>query len=123
MEVHKVVRRRGSHIFWTIGSEMAVRLSSSRAGRPLPPRKISSTNFCQRLSRNQGLSAAGRIRSIEKSNNLIGIRTRDLSACRIVPQPTTLPRAPNAKDVHEEMFPVGSVCRVKRFTTRWQKFH
>jgi hypothetical protein len=23
----------------------------------------------------------------------------------------------NAKDIHKEMFPVGSVCRVKRFTT------
>jgi hypothetical protein len=42
-----------------------------------------------------GPYAAGRIRSIEKkSNNLIGNRTRDLPACSIVPQPTTLPRAP-----------------------------
>jgi hypothetical protein len=32
---------------------------------------------------------AGRIRSIEKSNDLIGIRTRDLPACSVVPQPTT----------------------------------
>jgi hypothetical protein len=38
---------------------------------------------------------AGRIRSIEKSNDLIGIRTRDLPACSIVPQPVTLPRALN----------------------------
>jgi hypothetical protein len=29
-----VVRRRGTHIF---GSQMAVKLSASRAGRPLPP--------------------------------------------------------------------------------------
>jgi hypothetical protein len=34
---------------------------------------------------------AGRIRSIEKSNNLIGTETRDLLACSTVPQPTTLP--------------------------------
>jgi hypothetical protein len=34
------------------------------------------------------------IRSIEKYNDLIGIQTRDLPACSIVPQPTTLPRAP-----------------------------
>jgi hypothetical protein len=39
-------------------------------------------------------SAAGRIRSIEKSNDLIGNRTRDLPACSVVPQPSTLPRAP-----------------------------
>jgi hypothetical protein len=73
---------------------MAVRLSALRAGRSLPPRKIPGTQFCQRLSRPQGHSAAGRIRSIEKSNDLIGIRSRNFPACSIVPQPTTLPRAP-----------------------------
>jgi hypothetical protein len=30
----------------------------------------------------------------KKSIDLIGLKTRDLSACSIVPQPTTLPRAP-----------------------------
>jgi hypothetical protein len=30
----------------TIGSQMAVRLSALRAGRPLPPRKIPGTHFC-----------------------------------------------------------------------------
>jgi hypothetical protein len=30
---------------------------------------------------------------LKKSNNLIENRTRDLPACSIVPQPTTLPRA------------------------------
>jgi hypothetical protein len=89
------VRRRGSHIFYTIGSQMAVRLSALRAGRPpFTPKKIPGTHFCQRLSRSQGHSAAGKIRSIEKSNNLIGTRTRDLPARSIVPQPTTLPHAP-----------------------------
>jgi hypothetical protein len=37
MKAHTVVRRRGSHIFKTVGSQMAVRLSAPRAGRPLPP--------------------------------------------------------------------------------------
>jgi hypothetical protein len=46
------------------------------------------------MSRPQGHSAAERIRSIEKSNDLMGNRTRDLPACNIVPQPTTLPPAP-----------------------------
>jgi hypothetical protein len=36
----------------------------------------------------------GRIRSIEKIH-LIGTRTRDLPACSIVPQPSTLPRVPS----------------------------
>jgi hypothetical protein len=73
---------------------MAVRLSALRADRPLPPRKILGTHFCHRLSRPQGHSAVGRIRSSEKSSDLIGIRSRDLPACSIVPEPTTLPRAP-----------------------------
>jgi hypothetical protein len=37
MGTHSFVRCRGSHIFWKIGSQMAVRLSALRAGRPLPP--------------------------------------------------------------------------------------
>jgi hypothetical protein len=47
------------------------------------PRKIPGNNFCQKLSRPQGHSAAGRVRSIEKSNDLVGNRTRDLPACSI----------------------------------------
>jgi hypothetical protein len=75
---------------------MAVRLSALRADRPrFTPRKILGTHFCQRLSRPQSHSTAGRIRSIENSNDLIGIRTRDLPACSMVPQPTTQPRAPS----------------------------
>jgi hypothetical protein len=50
------------------------------------PRKIPGTHFCQRLSRPQGNSTAGRFRSIEKSNDLIGNQTRTLLACTIVPQ-------------------------------------
>jgi hypothetical protein len=42
----------------------------------------------------KGRNAAGRIWSTEKSNDLIGNWTCDLPACSMVPQPTTLPRAP-----------------------------
>jgi hypothetical protein len=45
------------------------------------------------LSRTKDHSAAGKIRSIEKSTDLIGKRTREHPACSIVPQPPTLPRA------------------------------
>jgi hypothetical protein len=55
-------------------------LSVTRAGRPLPPGRFR-------------VLISGRIRSIEKSNDLIGNRTLDLPACSIVPRPTTLPRA------------------------------
>jgi hypothetical protein len=40
MKAHRVVRRRGFHIFYTIGSQMAVRLSTLRAGLPLRPRRF-----------------------------------------------------------------------------------
>jgi hypothetical protein len=65
-----------------------------------------------RLSRPQGHSAAGSVRSIEKSNNLIGNRNRDLQSRDIVPQPTMLPRAPVIE--HNET-KVHSVCIFKSF--------
>jgi hypothetical protein len=46
MEAHIVVRRRGSYIFYTIGSQMAVRLSALRTGRPLLTGKIPGTHLC-----------------------------------------------------------------------------
>jgi hypothetical protein len=60
---------------------------------PFTSRKIPGTHFCQRLSRPQGHTAAGRIRSTERSSDLIGNRNRDLPACSIVPQPSMLPRS------------------------------
>jgi hypothetical protein len=36
VEAHKVLRRGGSHIFYTINPQMAVKLSALRAGRVLP---------------------------------------------------------------------------------------
>jgi hypothetical protein len=61
---------------------------------PFTPRKIPGTHFCQRLSRPQGHSVAGRIRSTEKCNNIVGNQTHSLLACSIVPQPITLPCVP-----------------------------
>jgi hypothetical protein len=64
--------------------------------RPPPTlRTIPGTHFCYSLSRSHGHSTAGRMRSNEKSNDLIGNRTRDLPACSVVPQSTTLRRALN----------------------------
>jgi len=61
---------------------------------PLPPRNIPGTHFCYKLSQSQGHSAAGRIMSMKKSNDINRNRTRDLPACGAVPQPTAPPRAP-----------------------------
>jgi hypothetical protein len=51
----------------------------------------------------RGRSAARRIRSIEKSNDLVKNRSSDIPACGIVPQPTTLPRV-----TFHTMFPINS---------------
>jgi hypothetical protein len=53
---------------------------------PFTPRRIPGAHSCWRLSWPQGHGAAGRIWSIEKSNDLIGNRTHDLPACSIVPR-------------------------------------
>jgi hypothetical protein len=55
-----------------------MRLSALRDGRPL---FIPQKDSWYSLSRPQGHSAAGRIRSIEEFSDLIGNRTRDLTAC------------------------------------------
>jgi hypothetical protein len=65
---------------------------------PPPPNKsecyqIPGTHFSLRLSWHQDHSAAGRIRSIEKFNDLIRNWTHNLLACSIVPQSTMLLRA------------------------------
>jgi hypothetical protein len=59
----------------------------------LYPQEYSWYSFLLQAKSTEGHSAAGRNRSTEKSND-IGNRTRDLPACSIVRQPTTLPRAP-----------------------------
>ena len=68
-----------------------VMLSGLRTGRIYPPGNFPGTHFCQRLSRPQGRSAAGRIMSMKISNNTIGNRSSDLPACSAVPQPTAPP--------------------------------
>jgi hypothetical protein len=55
VEDHYCVRRRGSHSFYRMASQMAVTLSALRVGCALPLRKIPGTYFCLRLSKSQGL--------------------------------------------------------------------
>jgi hypothetical protein len=70
-----------------------VRLSALGAGRLYPQGKIPGTNFCQRLSRPQGHSAAGRIESTNNLKDPIRNQTRDHPACSAVRQLSALPRA------------------------------
>jgi hypothetical protein len=67
-------------------------MSSLRAGRPLSPGRLV---ILISVSQPQDHIAAGRIRSIERSSDPIGNQTRDLPACNIVPQPTTLLLTPS----------------------------
>jgi hypothetical protein len=69
---------------------VSTRLSALRAGRPLPPWRFLVQICVRGLSRPQGHSAAEALG--ESKSHLIGTQTRDLPACNIVPQPTTLPR-------------------------------
>ena len=69
-------------------------LSAIRTGRIYPPGKIPGTDFCQRLSRPLGHSAAGKIKSIKNFNGSNRNRTHDLSVCSLVPQPTAPPNTP-----------------------------
>jgi hypothetical protein len=88
-------RHRGSHILQTTDSQMALRLSALRcAGRQLPPWRFLVPVSVKRLSRSQAPNAAGRIRSIEKSNELVGNRTRDFPSCRMEPKRNTLQLLP-----------------------------
>jgi hypothetical protein len=56
---------------------------------PFPPRDIPGTHLCQRMSRPQGHSTGGRIKSMKNINDSTENRTLDLPACTAVPQPTT----------------------------------
>jgi hypothetical protein len=69
-----------------------VRGSALPTGRIYPPGDKPGTHFCYRLSRPQGHSAAGRIKSMKSPNFSIEYRTRDLPACSAVPQSTALPQ-------------------------------
>jgi hypothetical protein len=73
MEFHKVVRRRGSHIFWRIGSQIAVRLSALSTGIFLCASKTSGSHLCSRLNKLQGHSAARKICTLKYSITSSGI--------------------------------------------------
>jgi hypothetical protein len=73
--------------FQTFGWQMAARLSALRAGRFLPPGKFLVLISVRGWVDPQGHGAAEKFTSS-------GTRTGVLPACSIVPQRTTLPRAP-----------------------------
>jgi hypothetical protein len=80
-------------VFYVLDSQMTVILSTLWADQALHSQDESWYSFYQRLSQPQCHNAAGMIRYIEKSNNLIANCTRGLPASSITPQPATLKRA------------------------------
>jgi hypothetical protein len=88
---HKTVRQWGSHNFWTISSHVAVRPVQC-SGRHMPKGILIAFLSCWRLRLLYDHNKAGSIRQIEKIYNNIETRTHYLSACSLVPKPTTLSR-------------------------------
>jgi hypothetical protein len=73
-----------------IDSQMEVRLSALRAGSPLPPsRFLAFISVTGRVDPKAILLLEG-LDILKISNDLIGNRTHDLSACRTVIHPTVL---------------------------------
>ena len=67
-----------------------------RTGRLYPQEITPGSHFCLRLSRPQGHSEAGRLKSTQNLNNPNGNRSRQLPDCRAVRQPIEPPRAPGS---------------------------
>ena len=70
---------------------MVLRLSALHTGRFYPPGNMPGTPFCYRLGQPQDHSAIRRDMSMKNSIDTVGNRTRDLTTCRSVPQPTVPP--------------------------------
>jgi hypothetical protein len=87
-EVLTAVVMKGA-IFWDVNRRFGILYRLHLQGR----RNIFSKKPVSKQVATHGHIAAGRIRSIEKSNDLVGNRTRDFRSCRIVSLPTTLPRS------------------------------
>jgi hypothetical protein len=91
---HRIVRRRGPTFSLESRVTDGSRFVNLTHRQPFTPQEDSWYSFLLEVESNQGHSAAGRSRSIEIIH-LSGTRIRDLPVCNIVPQPTTLPRAPD----------------------------
>jgi hypothetical protein len=85
---------------------MAVRLSALCTGRPLCPGRFLVLISVRGRVDPRAIVRLKRLGKLKKIT-LIGTRTRDLPACSMVPQPTTLPRVPVIIYIHTHRFIVS----------------
>jgi len=83
---------------------------SPRHRPPLPSRRHTFNNFCQKLSRSPGHSAAGKIKSMKNLN-----RTRDLLVFSTAPQPT----ARTSLIFKRHILMIFIVCSLPIYTVNW----
>jgi hypothetical protein len=109
VKAHRVVRRRGPNIFSRQSAHRRRWGCQPYAPAALYPPGRSWYSFLLEAESVPGLERLGKL---NKSNDLIGNRTRDLPACSIVPQPTMPPRAPKViKLISNPMIAVQNITR------------
>jgi hypothetical protein len=94
VKAYRVVRSRVLHIIETAGSHAAVGLSALSTSRALLVKRfyvLVSVRGSVNPRAKMRLEISGKVK--KKCNSFFGIRTLDLQACSIAPQPTTLPCA------------------------------
>jgi hypothetical protein len=116
---------RLSHFLQPVGSQLMIRLSALHASHPLPPTPerflvLISVRGWVASRATVWLEGLGKLKKSTSS----GTRTRDLLACSIVPQPTTLPSySIPSYFMTTNCFSWNPECTFHSWLTEWVKVH
>jgi hypothetical protein len=80
-----------------------LRLSVLYFGSALPSRSLLDLTSVRGWLNRKAILRLAELGKLKKSSDLIGIKTRDLTAWSLVPQPTTLLRAPILEIIHRRV--------------------